>query len=49
MASHRKTHLCGATQPGAQFIHLQMREPEGAERALVQRLSLLKSTGQKGS
>jgi hypothetical protein len=43
MASQRKTHLCGATQPGAQFIQLQVREPEMAEEALVQGLSVLES------
>jgi hypothetical protein len=40
MASHRKTDLVGAAEPGAQFIQLQMREPEGAERALVQHLRM---------
>jgi hypothetical protein len=41
-------HLVGAAQPGAQLIQLQMREPEGAERALVQGLSVLASAGQPG-
>jgi hypothetical protein len=38
-------NLVGAAEPGAQFIQLQMREPEDAERALVQRLSVLESRG----
>jgi hypothetical protein len=42
-------HLCGAAQPGSQFVQLKMREPEGAEAALVQALSVLASTSQKGS
>jgi hypothetical protein len=42
-------NLVGAAQPGAQFIQLQMREPEDAERTLVQRLSVLASAGQPGS
>ncbi len=41
-------HLLGAAEPGAQFIQLQMREPEDAESALVQRLSVLASTSQPG-
>jgi len=28
-------HLLSAAQPGAQFIQLEMREPEMAEEALV--------------
>ena len=35
MASHRKTHVCSAVEPGAQFIQLQVRELEMAEEALV--------------
>ena len=41
-------NLVGAAEPGAQFIQLQMREPEGAERALVQHLSVLTSARQPG-
>ncbi len=41
-------NLVGAAEPRAQFIQLQMREPEGAERALVQRVSVLASAGQPG-
>ena len=39
-------NLVGAAQPGAQFIQLQVREPENAESALVQRLRVLASTRQ---
>jgi hypothetical protein len=42
-------HLCGAAQPGAQFVQLQVRELEVAEGAFVQGLSVLTGTGQKGS
>jgi hypothetical protein len=31
-------HLCGAAQPGAQFVQLEMWEPEVAEGALMQGL-----------
>ncbi len=31
-------HLCGAAQSGAQFVQLEMRELQGAKRALVQGL-----------
>ena len=41
-------HLCGAAQPGAQFVQLQVREVEMAEEALVQGLCMLASTGQPG-
>jgi hypothetical protein len=40
--------LLRAAQPGAEFIQLQMREPEVAEGALVQGLSVLPSAGQPG-
>ena len=36
MANHRKTHLRGAAQPGAQFVQLEVREMEMVEEALVQ-------------
>src|SRR5215470_8304536 len=39
-------HLCGTAQPGAQFVQLQVREVEMAERAFVQDLSVLTSTSQ---
>jgi hypothetical protein len=42
-------HLCGAAQPGLQFVQLQMGEPEVAEGALVQGLCELASASQKGS
>ncbi len=45
MASHRKTHLCGAAQSGAQFVKLLVWELEIAEAALVQALSVPASTG----
>jgi hypothetical protein len=44
MANHRKTHLCMVAQACAQFVQLQMGEPEMAEGALVQGLSVLAST-----
>jgi hypothetical protein len=45
MANQRKTHLLVAAQPGAQFVQLYVREPEVAEGALVQDLSVLESRG----
>jgi hypothetical protein len=42
-------HVCGAAQPGAQFVQLEVREPEMAEGALVQGLCVLASASQKGS
>ncbi len=42
-------HVCGAAQPGAQFVQLQVRELEVGEAAPVQGLSVLAGTGQKGS
>jgi hypothetical protein len=33
-------NLCGAALPGAQFVQLEVREPEMAEGALVQALSV---------
>jgi hypothetical protein len=33
-------NLVGTAEPGAQFVQLQMRQPEGAERALVQTFSV---------
>jgi len=42
-------HLCGAAQPCAQFVQLEVREPQIAERALVQGLCVLPSTSQKGA
>jgi hypothetical protein len=41
-------HVCRAAQPGAQFIQLEVREPEMAKGALVEGLSVLASTGQPG-
>ena len=41
-------HLCGAAQPGSQFVQLEVRELEMAEGALVQGLCVLASTGQPG-
>ena len=41
-------HLCGAAQPGAQFVQLQVRELEMAEEALVQGVCVLASTGEPG-
>ena len=42
-------HVCGAAQPGTQFVQLEVREPEMAEGALVQGLCVLASTSQPGS
>jgi hypothetical protein len=39
-------HVCGAAQPGAQFVQLQVREPQMAEGALVQGLCVLASASQ---
>ncbi len=39
-------HLCGAAQPRAQFVQLEVWEPEMAEGALVQSLCVLTSTSQ---
>ena len=41
--------LFGASQPGAQFIQLEMREPEMAKEALVQGLCMLASASQPSS
>ena len=41
-------HVCGAAQPGAQFVQLQMWEPEVAEGALVQGLCVRASASQPG-
>jgi hypothetical protein len=41
-------HLSGATQPGAHFIQLQVREAQMAEEALVQGVCVLASTEQPG-
>ena len=42
-------HLFGAAQPRAQFIQLEVREPEMAEETLVQGLCMFSSASQKGS
>ena len=39
-------HLCGAAQPGAQFVQLEMREQEVAEIVLMQGLRVLASASQ---
>jgi hypothetical protein len=36
-------HLCGAAQPGAQFVQLEVGNLEGVEAVLVQGLSVLAS------
>ena len=41
-------HLCGAAQPGSQFVQLEVREVEIAEEALVQGLSVLACTSKPG-
>jgi hypothetical protein len=40
--------VCRAAQPRAQFIQLEVRDPEMAKGALVEGLSVLASTGQPG-
>jgi len=42
-------HLAGTAQPCAQFVQLEVREPEMAEGALVQGLCVLASASQKGA
>jgi hypothetical protein len=42
-------HLFGTAQPGAPFVHLQVREVQIAEEALVQGMSMPTCTSQKGS
>jgi hypothetical protein len=37
-------HLCGAAQPGSEFIQLEMREVYVAEAALMEELSVLACT-----
>ena len=49
MANHRKTHLRGVAEPGAQFVQLQVWELELAEEAFMQGLGMLPSARQKGS
>ena len=46
MASQSKTHLCGAAEACAQFIQLQVWEPEMAEEALVQSLCVFSCTSE---
>ncbi len=41
-------HLCGAAESGAQFVQLEVREPEMAKGALMQGLCVLASASQKG-
>ena len=41
-------HLFGAAQPGAQFVQLEMREPQMAEETFVQGLCMFPSASQKG-
>jgi hypothetical protein len=42
-------HLFGVAQPGASFVHLKVRKVEVVEGVPVQRLRVLKSTGQPQS
>ncbi len=42
-------HLCGAAEPRAQFVQLQVREVEMAEGALVQGMCMFPCACQKGS
>ncbi len=41
-------HLFGATEPGAQFVQLEVREVEMAEEALMQGLRVLASAREPG-
>ena len=41
-------HVCGAAQPGAQFVQLQVRELEVGEAAPMQDLRVLASARQPG-
>jgi hypothetical protein len=41
-------HLCGAAQPGAQFIQLEVGDLEVAKGALLQEMSVLASARQLG-
>jgi hypothetical protein len=41
-------HLCGAAEPGAQFVQLQVWEVELAEEAFVQGLGMFPSASQPG-
>jgi hypothetical protein len=42
-------HVLATPQPCSQFIQLEMRELEVAERVLVQRLGMFPSASEKGS
>ena len=42
-------HLFGTAQSGAQFVQLEVREPEVAKETSVQGLSMLASPRQKGA
>jgi hypothetical protein len=42
-------HLCMVAEACAQFVQLQMWEPEMAEGALMQGLRMLACTSEKGS
>jgi hypothetical protein len=49
MASHRKTHLRGAAQPGSNFVQLEVRDVVVAEAPLMKVLSMLACAREKGS
>ena len=42
-------HLFGAAQPGAQFVQLEVREPQLAEETFVQGPCMFPSASQPGS
>ena len=42
-------HLCGAAQPGAEFVQLEVRDVEVAEGALMEDLSVPACASEKGS
>ena len=41
-------HLCGAAQPGSDFVQLEVRDVEVAEAALMEGLSMLACTSEPG-
>ena len=48
MASQRKTHLCMVGQACAQFVQLQMWEPQMGEATLMQGLGVLTCAREPG-
>ena len=48
IASHRKTDLCGAAQPGVEFVQLNIWKLQMTEKVLVKALSVLTRPGEPG-